>query len=343
MLEQLLKKSSVLIDKSKSILIIPDQSLGTETIGATFGLALFLEALSKGVDVLISSDLSKKVSFPESGTSPKKPSSLITEIYDPRAFIIKINTQEKPASQLKYEADKDCLKIIIDSERENFSPQDISFEYTPFGYDLIITLGIGNLKNLGDIFLKNRDFFQQIPIINIDIKPAITAENKNTINLINQGCASKSEIIYSLLKQLNSQLIDKDIANWLAFSPKKESDKIFNQAAKLIALKNFTTIKNNIFIEIPQGFLEEEVTKKTLFDLSHKISLNFFKIENIYLFLEKNKEFIVVIYVKNSNNLEKIKSWLNGTVYENCVFVKIKSPSIEEARKKIITLLNISW
>ncbi|KKQ51347.1 MAG: hypothetical protein US71_C0013G0015 [Parcubacteria group bacterium GW2011_GWD2_38_12] len=287
--------------------------------------------------------MSKKVSFPESGTSPKKPSSLITEIYDPRAFIIKINTQEKPASQLKYEADKDCLKIIIDSERENFSPQDISFEYTPFGYDLIITLGIGNLKNLGDIFLKNRDFFQQIPIINIDIKPAITAENKNTINLINQGCASKSEIIYSLLKQLNSQLIDKDIANWLAFSPKKESDKIFNQAAKLIALKNFTTIKNNIFIEIPQGFLEEEVTKKTLFDLSHKISLNFFKIENIYLFLEKNKEFIVVIYVKNSNNLEKIKSWLNGTVYENCVFVKIKSPSIEEARKKIITLLNISW
>ena len=343
MLEQLLKKSSVLIDKSKSILIIPDQSLGTETIGATFGLALFLEALSKRVDVLISSDLSKKVSFPESGTSPKKPSSLITEIYDPRAFIIKINTQEKPASQLKYEADKDCLKIIIDSERENFSPQDISFEYTPFGYDLIITLGIGNLKNLGDIFLKNRDFFQQIPIINIDIKPAITAENKNTINLINQGCASKSEIIYSLLKQLNSQLIDKDIANWLAFSPKKESDKIFNQAAKLIALKNFTTIKNNIFIEIPQGFLEEEVTKKTLFDLSHKISSNFFKIENIFLFLEKNKEFIVVIYVKNSNNLEKIKSWLNGTVYENCVFVKIKSPSIEEARKKIITLLNISW
>ena len=343
MLEQLLRKSSALINKSESILIIPDQSLGTETIGATFGLALFLEALSKRVDVLISSDLSKKVSFPESGTSPKKPSSLITEIYDPRAFIIKINTQEKPASQLKYEADKDCLKIIIDSERENFSPQDISFEYTPFGYDLIITLGIGNLKNLGDIFLKNRDFFQQIPIINIDIKPAITAENKNTINLINQGCASKSEIIYSLLKQLNSQLIDKDIANWLAFSPKKESDKIFNQAAKLIALKNFTTIKNNIFIEIPQGFLEEEVTKKTLFDLSHKISLNFFKIENIYLFLEKNKEFIVVIYVKNSNNLEKIKSWLNGTVYENCVFVKIKSPSIEEARKKIITLLNISW
>jgi len=343
MLEQLLRKSSALINKSESILIIPDQSLGTETIGATFGLALFLEALSKRVDVLISSDLSKKVSFPESGTSPKKPSSLITEIYDPRAFIIKINTQEKPASQLKYEADKDCLKIIIDSERENFSPQDISFEYTPFGYDLIITLGIGNLKNLGDIFLKNRDFFQQIPIINIDIKPAITAENKNTINLINQGCASKSEIIYSLLKQLNSQLIDKDIANWLAFSPKKESDKIFNQAAKLIALKNFTTIKNNIFIEIPQGFLEEEVTKKTLFDLSHKISSNFFKIENIFLFLEKNKEFIVVIYVKNSNNLEKIKSRLNGTVYENCVFVKIKSPSIEEARKKIITLLNISW
>lgn len=342
MLEQLLQKSSALIGKSGSILIIPDQSLGTETIGATFGLALFLEALNKKVDVLISSDLNEKINSPEESLF-KKPSSLITEIYDPRAFIIKINTQEKPASQLKYEADKDYLKIIIDSEKENFSPQDISFEYTPFGYDLIIALGISNLKNLGDIFSKNKDFFQQIPIINIDIKPAITAENKSAINLINQGSASKSEIVYSLLKQLNPKLIDKNIANWLTLSPKKENDKIFNQAAKLIALKNFTSIKNNVFIEIPQGFLKEEVTKKTLFDLANKISLNFFKTENIYLFLEKNKEFIVTIYTKNGDSLKKITSRLNGTVYENCVFVKIKFSNIGEARKKIITLLNISW
>lgn len=343
MLEQLLQKSSALIEKSDSILIIPGQSLEIETLGATFGLALFLETLNKKNDVLISSDLSEKMNFPES-VSLKKPGSLIAEIYDPRAFIIKINTKEKPASQLKYETEKDYLKIIIDSEKENFSPQDISFEYTPFSYDLIIIVGVGNLKNLGNIFLKNKDFFQQIQIINIDTKPTIIAENENAINIINQGSASKGEIVRSLLEKLNPKLINKDIVTWLAFSPiKKREEKIYDQAAKLLALKNFLKIKNNVFIEIPPIFLRGGVTKKTLFDLAHEISLNFFKTENIYLFLRKNDDFIIAIYAKDGNNLEKIKFRLGGIIYENCLFLKIKSSSIEMARKKLITLLNISW
>lgn len=343
MLEQLLQKSSALIEKSASILIIPEQSLEIETLGATFGLALFLEILNKKNDVLISSDLSEKMNFPKSA-SLKKPCSLITEIYDPRAFIIKINTKEKPASRLKYEAEKDCLKIIIDSEKENFSPQDVSFEYTPFSYDLIIAVGISDLKNLGDIFLKNKDFFQQIPIININTKPTATAENKNAINLINQGSASKNEIVRSLLEQLNPKLINKDIAAWLAFFPtKKEEEKIYDQAVKLLALKNFTKIKNSVFIEIPPNFLRGEATKKILSDLAYEISLNFFEIENIYLFLRKNDDFIIAIYVKDGNNLGEIKFRLGGIIYENCVFIKIKSLNFQEARKKLITLLGISW
>lgn len=372
MFERLLKKSSILIEKSRSILIIPDQSLSNDTIGSTFGLALFLESLEKKVDTLILPDLSEKIPFSDN-ESLKKPSFLISEIFDPRAFVIKINTNKKPASQLRYEMDGDFLKIIIDSEKENFDSKDVSFEYTPFGYDLIITVGLNNIANLGSTYSDNKDFFEQTPTININNRSAGINLNKEThLNLINQSCSSKSEIIHSLLKTIRPDSTDENVVNWLALSAAyasstnsktaadlfargtqketvekpsqtKENNSCFNLAAKLFSLKSFTKIKNNIFVKIPDNFFGEEVTKITILNLAKELSLNFLKTENIFLFLEKNNEFIVAAYIKNGGSMEETKGKIGGNIYENCIFSKIKASNIDEAQQKIITLLNISW
>lgn len=372
MFDQILKKSSLLLDKSASVLIIPDQMPSKETLGSTFALALFLEAKNKKTGILISSDLGNNNLLNDNFF--KKPSSIISEIFDPRAFIIKINTKSKPATQLKYETEKNFLKIIIDSEKENFSREDVSFEYTPFTYDLIITIGINDIKNLNEIFEKNKDFFRQTPIININNRaPAQIRQNEyQQTNIINQGL-SKGEIIYLLLKQLDKSIIDKNIANWLAFSliespasssenilselftlgaqkekileygQTKEGDDIFNATAKIFHLKDILKIKNNLFVKIPNDFFKEEVTKITLLSLAKELSLSFLKTENIFLILEKNKEFIVAAYINNNDNIKKIQDKITGSVYENCIFSKIKASGIDEAEKKIITLLDISW
>lgn len=343
-----------------------------EILGSTFALALFLEAKNKKVNVLISSDL-EDIGLPKDGVF-KKPSSIISEIIDPRSFIIKVNTKSNPATQIKYESEKDFLKIIIDSENENFSPEDISFGYTPFNHDLIITIGVSNVKNLDEILEKNKDFFQQTPIININnrVPAQIQKDEYHQTNIINQG-SSRGEIIYLLLKHLDKGAIDKNIANWLAFSlmespisnsedvlpelfslgaqkekilkysQTKENDIIFNAAAKIFNLKDILKIKNNIFINIPSDFFKEEMTKRTLLDLAGELSLNFLKVDNIFLFFEKNKEFIVMAYVKNGKVLEEIKDKIGGAIYENCVFSKIKASDINEARRITVTLLNISW
>lgn len=372
MFERLLKKSSILIEKSRSILIIPDQSLSNEIIGSTFGLALFLESLEKKVDTLVLPDLAGKMPFSEN-ESLKKPSFLISEIFDPRAFIIKINTSKKPASQLKYEMDGDFLKIIIDSEKENFDSKDISFAYTPFDYDLVITIGLNNLADLGNTYSDNKDFFGQTPTININNRSAGISQNKEThLNLINQSCSSKSEIVLSLLKTIRPDSIDENVANWLALSATdspntdnktaadlfaygaqkeaikqssqtKENDANFNLAAKIFSLRSFTKIKNNLFVKIPDNFFEGEITKITLLNLAKELSLIFFKTENIFLFLEKNSEFVVAVYIKNGGFAEKIRGKIGGNIYENCIFSKIKASNIDEAQQKIITLLDISW
>ena len=346
--------------------------LAKETLGSAFALALFLEAKNKKANIFISSDLGNN-NLPNDNFF-KKPSSIISEIFDPRAFVIKINTKSKPATQLKYETEKDCLKIVVDSEKENFSPEDISFEYTPFNYDLIITIGINDIKNLTDVFGKNKDFCRQTPILNINNRAPVQAqqEEHRQINIIDQGL-SKGEIVYLLLKYSDQNALDKDIANWLAFSlteshtsssgnilselftlgaqkekalehgHTKEGDAVFNAAAKVLHLKDILKIKNNLFVKIPSDFFKEAVTKITLLSLAKELSLSFLKTENIFLILGVNKEFIVAAYINNGDIMRKMHDKIGGSVYENCIFSKIKASGIDEAEKKIITLLDVSW
>lgn len=383
MIEQLFQKASHSIEKSGSILIIPDQLPDNDSMGSSFGLAIFLESLGKRVEVLTSFNAEEKLrTFKDA--SFKTPSFLIPEIFDPRAFVIKINTAQKSPDQLKYEVEEGFLKIIIDSEKENFTKNDISFEYTPFNHDLVILVGITSLKNIGDAYFKNKDFFSQTQIININNRPVLIPEKdtqKSPINLINQSCASKSELILPLMERINAKLINGDVANWLGWSlveatdnlqknnltsqttnmlpalarygAKKEliikatlseeDDHVFNFATKILAQKEFLKIKNNLFIKIPRDIITEEINKKTLVSLAREVSLNLARIENIFLFLEKDYEFIVVAHIKNNADFEKIGSQIGGTIYENCIFIKIKAENIDQAQQKIITLLNISW
>ena len=102
MIEQLIQKASHSIEKRGSILIIPDQLPDKDSMGSSFGLAIFLESLGKRVDVLTSFNIEENLKTFKNA-SFKIPSFLIQEICDPRAFIIKINTAQKSPDQLKYE------------------------------------------------------------------------------------------------------------------------------------------------------------------------------------------------------------------------------------------------
>lgn len=363
MLEQLLQKSANLIEKSNSVLIVPDPILSDKIVGSAFGLAIFLEALGKKTDILITENLNEKFNSLPDGF--KKPSSLSPEIYDSRAFVIKINTKEKMPNQLRYETEKGCLKIIIDSANENYDPKDISFEYTPFDYDLIITIGIGDIKNIGDPYEKNRVLFETIPTLSINKKVVLN-------NFL-------SETVFLIISQVDKKLINKNAANWLALalvdesgnlknqtgqtvsifselincgaqkdkiaklSQTKEDDAIFNSAAKIAALKEIIKIKNNLFIKIPPKFFKEEITKQSLLNLVREISFIFLKVNNIFMLFEKSGDIIAAGYIKNSADVEKIREQISGQIFENCIFAKIKAQNIDEAQEKLITLLGVSW
>lgn len=167
-IKQQLQKSAHLIEKSNYILIIPAQPPNKNAIDITLAVFSFLQNAGKKADIL---SVAKNTAF------NKYPA--VSNIADERAFIIKINTKEKPPNQLKYEADKGQIKIIIDSETQNFSPGDVSFEYTPFKYDLVVAACFKNLESLGNIFTRNRDFFAQTPIVNIGDSPAAVFANKD--------------------------------------------------------------------------------------------------------------------------------------------------------------------
>lgn len=167
-IKQQLQKLAHLIEKSNHILIIPSQPPNKNAIDITLAVFSFLQNAGKKADIL---SITKNTAF---NNYPA-----VSNIADERAFIIKINTKEKPPNQLKYEGDKSQIKIIIDSEMQNFSPDDVSFGYTPFKYDLVAAVCFENLESLGNIFARNKDFFAQTPVVNISDNPAAAFANKD--------------------------------------------------------------------------------------------------------------------------------------------------------------------
>lgn len=220
-----------LIDQAKNIYIIPQQNNESESIVCALALFYTLKELNKNVNLIIDS-LSPKFNF-------LVPS--LDFISYPRNLVISVPKKSGDISQVYYEKNEEALKIHLTLDKGAVKKEDISFYFTEAKPDLVITLGIQNFKKQLLEKLDSFAFLMESPILNIDNKQE--NEKFGKINLIKEG--SLSEIIISLIKSVNENLINKETATCLLtgiidysenFTSKKTNPKIF-EAAGFLAQK----------------------------------------------------------------------------------------------------------
>lgn len=90
-----------------------------------------------------------------------------------------------------------------------FNPQNISYSYSGVDAQLVVLVDVQSLDQLGDFYLRDKDFFAKTPIANVDA--STTNTNYATFNLTNQAASSCVEITGYLLQYLKYQ-VDSDIA-----------------------------------------------------------------------------------------------------------------------------------
>ena len=194
-----LQESKQLISEAKNIYLIPSKE--PEAIALTLALFYTLKDSGKNVNLLIEN-------FPE---NLKFLVPSLDFISYPKNFVISIPSKIANITQIFYEKNDEALKIHLTLENGNIKKDNIAFYFAEKKPDLIITIGIKNYSEQLSDRLDSFGFLLDSPILNIDNEQ----ENKKfgKINLL--GNSSLTEIILSLIKETNSNPIQKDLADCL--------------------------------------------------------------------------------------------------------------------------------
>ncbi len=197
------------IEKSKNILLIFPADREGDSIASALALFLFLKKLGLEVDIASQGLEETKHAFsflPSYG-------EIQTNLSNLRRFIVSVDISQAKVNQIKYLVENNTLNFIISPSEGWFKPEDVSARAGEFKYDLIITIGAGDLESLGRLYDQNVEFFYKTTIINIDHK-AIN-EEFGQINFIDLNSVAISEILFYILKNYKPELISEDIATCL--------------------------------------------------------------------------------------------------------------------------------
>lgn len=182
------------LNPDKTILI-PVLNTGSHT---SFGLALALQKMlqAKGAKVNVVVEDKSQYAYLDFLDQSE------VEVGFPagRESVLSLDISKNQIESLKYEVEGDKLNIFLTTERGHIALDDLTVSDTGVTPDLIITIGIPKLRNLGTLYTSNPEVFFKTPIVNLDN----TFENKafGKINIIEIGMSLMSQLVYEFANTL---------------------------------------------------------------------------------------------------------------------------------------------
>ncbi len=124
-------------------------------------------------------------------------STVIKNDFGPKLLVVTLDTNKTPIEKVSYKSDGEKFQLVIHPLNRAFEVENISYSYEGLDFDLLITLGVKKLSDLGELYEKNRADFSKSVIINMDVSPA--NENYGQINIVDPSKSSVSELLFHQL------------------------------------------------------------------------------------------------------------------------------------------------
>ena len=196
-----IEQLSKILQSAQRILVTGPVNPNIDVVSSAIAWRLFLQQKNKQVDLVFSGQVHSFRFLPKVNIN--------SQLENLGNFKIILQVGDNKVKQLSYDVKGDKLEINIVPESGSFNDADVSTKYEGYKYDLVITLGAVSFDSLGEIFVQNRNFFWQTPIINIDRN--LLNENFGQLNIIETSSTSLAEISFRLLKNG----LDKNISTAL--------------------------------------------------------------------------------------------------------------------------------
>jgi len=197
-----------LINKGKKILITTKTNPSGDGLASCLALKQILKKINKNSEIIIDN-----FTIPESYSFLPGINEVKSEVTKLKKFIINLDISQTGIDELSYDLEGSNLSIYLTPKQGVFTPDDLKFKTSEFAFDLIIIVGTTDLESLGKLYEYHRDFFYQVPVINIDNNPA--NDEYGHINAIDVTSTSSSEIIFNQINTWPEKIMDENIATYL--------------------------------------------------------------------------------------------------------------------------------
>lgn len=361
-----------LIKKSSHILI----TFGGETkqqrednLSSALSLFLFLKKIGQNSEVVTQVNQT-----PFYGSFLPYAQEIKSEIDPTKKFIINLDISKTQVEEVSYEIKNHLLQFYIKPQNGTFKNKDISTFEGNLKYDLIFVLGTTDLEQLGELYEKEPEFFYNTPLINIDHSPA--NENFGQINLVKLTATSVAEIIFHLISDFDSQILDEDLATCLLtgliiktknFKTITITPQALNMAGQLLSwnarreeiLSNLyppkTTkvlklwgrilIKINLEADFPlarvalnkEDFLKTETSPLELEDILEELGTYLFQEAKIILFVYQDLDDRIYGLIKSENyDVLELTRDLNGQGNRALARLTLPQSEIEPALNQVV-------
>lgn len=229
-----------LLLKNQKILIMASSPADGDCIGSSLALYLALKKLGKEITVVCPDPIPDVYHF--------LPTMHVigNRVVASKDFIITIDTKKIQSASVKNIVEDGKINIIVMPENGRLSDQDVSFNYGPERYDLIVTVDTGGLEQLGTLYSGNIEMFNQMPVINIDHH--FSNDHFGKINYVDVMASATTELIIPLISMMadksGKDIWDEDIATLLltgiitdtgSFQNANTTPRAFDASAQLIS------------------------------------------------------------------------------------------------------------
>lgn len=189
------------IERSEKILLCTHRKPDGDAIGSIMALYKALTLLGKEVTAACADELPENFHFlPEID-------HLNQEIPGGKDFVVTLDCDQTEVDRLKYHLEDNKIHIVITPKQGKFLKENVSCQERTDHYDLIITVDVAAVSQLGKLYDDNIDLFAATPWINIDHHVSNPGFGK--INLIDVTSSSTAEILYGLLRHLENHFQKK--------------------------------------------------------------------------------------------------------------------------------------
>lgn len=205
------------VRQANNILVTVSKNPSVDQLSAAIGLTLLLNKMGKHATAVFSGSVPSTIDF-------LKPEETIEKNTDSlRDFIIALDKSK--ADKLRYKVEDSHVKIFITPYRTSISEADLNFSQGDFNVEVVVALGV----------IEQVDLDQAITAHGRILHDATTAtvttgqqSNLGSINWSDGQASSLCEMIASVADQLQSGVLDSQMATALMTGVVAETDRFSN-------------------------------------------------------------------------------------------------------------------